>query len=491
MNNSFLLLLPISLPIVTGILIKALNIEDRLKRQWVTGISVVLNFIVLLYVLSLGELSFEIIEINEYLSIYLNIDDLSRLFTLLVSILWMFVTFYSYEYMKHEGMEVKYFSLLFISLGVMIGIGFSGNIFTFYLFYEFLTLSTFPLVMHSMKEESMAAAYKYLMYSLLGGTLVFIGMAFISQYGFTLEFIPGGVLNLDRIGNKEDISLFMYLLMFVGFGSKAGMFPLHDWLPKAHPVAPSSASALLSGIITKAGVLGIIRTTYYLFGTEFLIGTWAQNLIIATTLFTIFMGSMLAYKENLLKKRLAYSSVSQVSYVLFGLALMNVDGITGGGLHIVFHAFIKNVLFLCAGSIIYMTGKTHVDELKGIGKSMPITMWCFTLASLALIGIPPASGFVSKWYLAMGGLAYEIQWLGILAVAVLMMSALLTAGYLLSIVSTAFFPGPDFDYKNLKKQDPNNFMKIPMILLAVATIWFGMFPTQLIDFVTNIANNLL
>lgn len=491
MNSNFLLLVPILLPMIAGASIKLFKLEDRSTRQFFTSAVVIINAIILLYVLRMGDSSLELVKINNQLSILFRVDDLTRLFTVLASILWICATFYSFEYMKHEGMEVRFFTFFTMTLGVIIGVGFAGNLFTFYLFYELMTLITFPLVIHSMTKASIAAGVKYLIYSLFGAALVLLSGFFVYSYGGTLNFVPGGVLDLARVGDKTNLLLLIYVLAFIGFGSKGGMFPLHDWLPTAHPVAPAPASALLSGIITKACVLGIIRMTYFLFGADFIRGTWAQTVIIIFTLFTVFMGSMLAYKEKLFKRRLAYSSVSQVAYVLFGLALLNVDGFTGGLLHVVFHALIKNVLFLSSGAIIYMTHKTHVYDLKGIGKSMPVTMWCFTLASLALVGIPPASGFVSKWYLAMGGLGLENQILGIFGVSVLLISALLTAGYLISITTEAFFPGPDFDYKNLKNQDPNNFMKIPMIVLTIGTVVFGMFPTQLIDFIMNIAKGIL
>ena len=264
------------------------------------------------------------------------------------------------------------------------------------------------------------------------------------------------------------------------------MFPLHAWLPTAHPVAPSPASAVLSGIITKGGVIALIRVTYYLFGAEFLRGSWAQYAILTLAIITIFMGSMLAYKEKLLKKRLAYSTVSNVSYVVFGLMLLSPAGFMGALLQVVFHAVAKNILFLCAGAIIYKTGKTFVYEYRGLGKEMPIVMWTFALASLSLIGIPPTSGFVSKWYLAQGGLAPQVGALGITGVAILMVSALLTAGYLLPIIADAFFPGKDFDYGSMQKKEPNYLMTVPLVLLSIAVVMFGVLPGPLMETITNI-----
>ncbi|MBR2062227.1 MAG: proton-conducting membrane transporter, partial [Anaerotignum sp.] len=249
----------------------------------------------------------------------------------------------------------------------------------------------------------------------------------------------------------------------------------------------SPASAVLSGIITKGGVIAIIRVTYYLFGADFLRGSWAQTAVLLLSIITIFMGSMLAYKEKLLKKRLAYSTVSNVSYVVFGLMLLCPAGFMGALLQVVFHAVAKNILFLCAGAIIYKTHKTYVYELKGIGKEMPIVMWTFAFAALSLIGIPPTSGFVSKWYLAQGGLMPEFGALGITGVAILMVSELLTAGYLMPIVAEGFFPGKDFDYGSLKKKEPNYLMTVPRVLLSIAVVMFGVLPNTLIDVIGGIS----
>ena len=203
----------------------------------------------------------------------------------------------------------------------------------------------------------------------------------------------------------------------------------------------------MSGIIVKMGVLGMLRVVYYMFGAEFLRGTWVQTVWMILALITVFMGSMLAYREKVIKKRLAYSTVSQASYILFGMALLQPEALTGSLLHVTFHAFIKSALFMCAGAIIYKTGKTNVTELNGIGKKMPVTIWCYTFVSLALIGIPPTSGFISKWYLAIGSLKSGVsifEWLG---PVILLVSALLTAGYLLPITVHGFLPGEEFDYK--------------------------------------------
>ena len=488
MKGNILILIPVLLPILTGIIIKKQNIKTIHKM---VSTVTILNLLVLLGIFRLEEKALDLFKISNVISVKLAIDELSIFFTLLASIIWILVAFYSFEYMNHEKNQERYFRFFMMTLGVIIGLGFSGNMISFYLFYELMTLITFPLVIHSMNEESMKAGIKYLVYSFFGAALVLIGIIFTSYYGTTVDFLGGGILDLSRTSDIRNLMLIVYVLSFVGFGSKAGMFPLHGWLPTAHPVAPAPASGLLSGIITKAGVLGILRMTYYVYGADFIKGSWAQIFLLSLTIFTIFMGSMLAFKADLLKRRLAYSSVSQVSYVLFGLALLSPEGLIGGLLHLVFHALIKNILFLSVGAIIYKTGKHYIHEIKGIGKSMPINMWCFTLGSLALVGVPPLGGFISKYYLGLGGLGFLDYNLGFLGVVTLIVSAVLTAGYLIPIFRDAFFPGANFDYSKVERLEPSMNMIIPIIIMVGAVALLGIFPQELISFFTNIANSVI
>lgn len=465
MNGNVILLLPLVLPLVAGLVTGFLK-EERQRNLWVfialaaeTG---------LVWVLAFGDYSLEVWRLTERLAIAYHTDGLAKLFACLISTIWLLAAVFSMEYMKHEHKPARFFMFYTLSLGALMSLCFSANMMTMYLSYEFMTLLTLPLVIHEGTPEAVRAGMKYLGYSIFGAGLGLMGFFFLNTYCVTTDFMPGGTLDMAFINGRENLMLVVFFLMSLGFGCKAGMFPLHAWLPTAHPVAPSPASAVLSGVITKAGVIAIIRVTFYLFGADFLRGTWAQAALMTLAVVTVFMGSMLAYKEKLLKKRLAYSTVSQVSYVLFGLMLLSPVGFIGALLQVVFHAVAKNILFLSAGAIIYKTEKKYVYQYKGIGKEMPIVMWCFAIASLSLIGIPPVSGFVSKWYLAQGGLSSVFQALGITGVAVLMVSALLTAGYLLPIVVDAFFPGRDFDYTALRKKEPNYLMTVPLVLFSIA-----------------------
>jgi multicomponent Na+:H+ antiporter subunit D len=296
---------------------------------------------------------------------------------------------------------------------------------------------------------------------------------------------------MNAVSGNEGLMLIVAFSMIIGFSVKAGMFPLHAWLPTAHPVAPAPSSAVMSGIIVKMGVLGMIRVVYYLVGADFIRGTWVQTTWMTLALLTVFMGSMLAYREKIMKKRLAYSTVSQASYILFGLSLLQPAAMTGALLHVVFHAVIKSCLFLSAGAIIYKTHKTMVADLRGIGKEMPVSIWCYTFASAALIGIPPASGFISKWYLATGALASGIHIFSWLGPVVLLTSALLTAGYLLPITVNGFLPGADYDYAALEKKEPCVTMLLPLLILAVLAVALGLFPNPLTAYISQIAAGVL
>ncbi len=484
MSGTVLLLLPMILPFIFGLII-GFQKEEK-QRDILVFIAMAVEAGLVWY-LCMGDHSFLLWQITDRLSLAYHTDGLAKFFACLISTIWLIAAVFSMEYMKHEHKPERFFMFYTFSLGALMSLCFSENMMTLYLSYEFMTILTAPLVIHTGTPEAVRAGLKYLGYSFFGAGLGLMGFFFLNTYCETTSFVAGGTLDMALVAGNENLMLIVFFLMALGFGCKAGMFPLHAWLPTAHPVAPSPASAVLSGIITKGGVIAIIRVTYYLFGVDFLRGTWAQTALLVLSIVTIFMGSMLAYKEKLLKRRLAYSTVSNVSYVVFGLMLMCPAGFIGALMQVVFHAVAKNILFLCAGAIIYKTHKTFVYELKGIGKEMPIVMWTFALASLSLIGIPPTSGFVSKWYLAQGGLMPEAGVLGLVGVAILMVSALLTAGYLMSIILNAFFPGKDFNYASLQKKEPNYLMTVPLVLLSIVVVGFGMMPTPLLDIISSIS----
>lgn len=491
MGQSVLILFAIFVPILWGICILSKK-EFKTRRNLIAFVSIGLVVTTLLSfaILFIGDMQLYICAIGENMNIFFHTDKMGRIFMMIVTIVLPLVGVYAFEYMGHDEQEKRFFGFYLMVYGVLLALSYAGNIVTFYLFYEMMSIFSMPLVFHSRTKEAIMAGLKYLFYSLTGAYFVLFGIYFLNQYTTTLNFTAGGTLDMTKVSGNEGLLLVVAMSMIIGFGVKAGMVPLHAWLPNAHPIAPAPASAALSSIIVKMGVFGVMRVVYCLIGVDFLRGTWVQYTWIVLTLITIFMGSMLAYREKVFKKRLAYSTVSQVSYILFGMALMQPQALTGSLLHIMFHAVIKSVLFMSAGAIIYKCGIERVDEMRGIGKKMPKIMWCYTLCSLALIGIPPASGFVSKWYLATGSLATDIPIVSWLGPVILLISALLTAGYLLPITVDGFFPGPDFDYKHLEKKDPTKQMLVPMMILAALAILLGVFPNFFVEYMSDVVQLL-
>ena len=486
-----MLLLSILVPMAWGLMILlAPEIKSRRVLVALTGAGLaVAAALGLTTAVGGGELC--LFSFGKNLDLYFHVDDLGRLFAAVVILVWVMSGIHAFEYMKHEKEEKRYFGFYLLVFGVLHGLVFSGNMVTFYLFYEMMTLLSVPLILHSRTREAIMGGLKYLFYSLFGAYMVLFGLFFLNRYALTLNFVPGGALDPIAAVENKKLLLVVAFSMIMGLGVKAGMFPMHAWLPTAHPVAPAPASASMSGIIVKMGVLGMIRVVYYLIGDDFIRGSWVQTTWLILSLITVFMGSMLAYREKVMKKRLAYSTVSQASYILFGLALLQPQAMMGSLLHVVFHAVIKSCLFLSAGAIIYKTHKTNVEDLRGIGKEMPLTIWCYTLASAALIGIPPASGFISKWHLALGALDSGLGVFSWLGPVVLLVSALLTAGYLLPITVHGFLPGSDYDYAGLQKKEPNWVMLLPLVILAALAVLLGVFPGALTEFISGIAGAVI
>lgn len=501
------ILLPVLLSAVAGIYLLVGSFRNHLaegvdrsdqneaERKTVHLLSVailLLSAVLALLAAWTGDHSVTLFYLMKEIPIFFQMDDTGRLFVTFISIVWVCVGIYALVYMEHDGEEKRFFGCYLLVYAVLIALSFAGNLVTMYLFYELLTLSSMPLVLHNGSREAIMAALKYLFYSLCGAYLGLFAIFFLYPYCDTLTFTAGGTLNAALAQGHTGILLLAVFAALLGFGAKAGMLPLHAWLPTAHPVAPSPASAVLSGIIAKAGVLAVIRVVFYIVGPDFIRGTWVQTAWMILALITVFMGSLLAFREPVFKKRLAYSTVSQVSYILFGLSVLSPTAVSGALMHTVFHAFIKSALFLTAGVFLFRCGYTRVEELNGIGRKMPKTLWCYTFTSLALIGIPLTSGFVSKWYLAQGALEAELGVLSYAGPVILLISALLTAGYLLPVTIKGFFPGETYD-KGAQDGvlEPPAKMLLPLAILAVLTLLLGLFPNPLIDFAGRLASALM
>lgn len=486
-----MILFVILLPVIAGILVFLLPFKKRSHMEIFLEALVVLNSILVWYLLIHRPVEiFTLANFTGNLSISFQVDGMSMVFAGLVSALWPFATLYAFEYMTKEEHEKVFFMFYTMTYGVTLGISFAANLLTMYFFYELLTLVTVPLVMHTLTREAILASRKYLYYSLGGAAFAFIGLIFIIIYGNTINFVLGGVLNLEKIGGRTNILLLIYVIAFMGFGVKAAICPFNSWLPDAG-VAPTPVTALLHAVaVVKSGAFAIIRLTYYCFGTEFLKGTWAQNVVMLIVMFTIVYGCSRAVKETHLKRRLAYSTISNLSYILFGVTIMTPLGMVGALTHLIFHAVMKISAFFCAGAIMHQTDKHYVYELDGMGYKMPAVFGVFTISGLALMGVPGLAGFVSKWNLAAAAVesGNKIAFGGI---ACLLLSALLTAIYMLSIVARAFFPGKDFNMATLEGvKSPNWKMLVPLFVFTLFIVAFGFCSSSLVEFFTKVAAGL-
>ena len=486
-----MIILVILIPIIAGALVPMLSFKKRWHMEVFLESAVILNsFLVWYLLLHHSDSTFLLAHFTGDLSICFKVDGMGMVFAGLVSALWPFATLYAFEYMTKEEHEKIFFLFYTMTYGITLGIALSANLLTMYFFYELLTLVTVPLVMHTLTREAILASRKYLYYSLGGAAFAFIGLIMIIIYGTTTDFILGGVLDLTKIGGRTNVLLFVYVMAFLGFGVKAAVFPFNSWLPQAG-VAPTPVTALLHAVaVVKSGAFAIIRLTYYSFGVDFLKGTWAQTTVMLVVMFTIVYGWSRAVKETHLKRRLAYSTISNLSYILFGVTIMTPLGLVGALTHLIFHAVIKICSFFCAGAIIHQTEKQYVHELDGMGYRMPCVFGIFTVSALALMGVPGLAGFISKWNLASAA-AESGNPVAYLGIACLLISALLTAIYMLTIVVRAFFPGKDFDDSSIKEfKDPNWKMLLPLFVFIFFTIAFGLYSQPLTDFFRDVAAGL-
>lgn len=478
----------ILIPFIAGILVPVIPFEKRWQKEVFLETAVVLNSILVWYLLlHHSDSTFLLAHFTGNLNISFRVDGMGMVFAGLVSALWPFATLYAFEYMTKEKNENVFFLFYTLTYGVTLGIALAANLLTMYFFYELLTLVTVPLVMHTLTREAVLASRKYLYYSLGGAAFAFLGLIMVIVYGSTTDFIYGGVLDPAKIAGKTDVLLLIYVMAFFGFGVKAAVCPFNSWLPQAG-VAPTPVTALLHAVaVVKSGAFAILRLTYYSFGTDFLKGTWAQDVVMAVVMFTIVYGCSRAVKETHIKRRLAYSTISNLSYILFGAVIMTPLGLAGALTHLVFHAVMKISSFFCAGAVMHQTDRHYVHELDGLGYKMPLTFGIFTIAALALMGVPGLAGFISKWNLAQAAAesGNPLAWGG---VGCLLLSALLTAIYMLTIVVRAFFPGKDFDYSTVKEaKDPNWQMLLPLFAFTIAIIGFGFRSQPIVDFLLTVA----
>jgi multicomponent Na+:H+ antiporter subunit D len=336
--------------------------------------------------------------------------------------------------------------------------------------------------MHFMDEKARYAGRKYVVYALGGSAFAFIGIVFLLTYGTTLNFVYGGVLNPSLIGGHERGIQAAFVLAFFGFGVKAAIFPFSGWLPDAS-VAPTPVSALLHAVaVVKAGVFAVGRLIYFGFGAGFLRGSQAQNIVMFAAIVTIVYGASRALRTPHLKRRLAFSTVSNLSYISFSLTLMTPAGLVGALTHMVYHAVVKITMFCCAGSIIQKSGREYIYQFEGLGKKMPVVFGTFTVAALALIGLPPLGGFAGKWMICTAAVRSGDR-LAYVGIAALILSTLLTTLYMMTIFVRAWFPVGTVDNEALLPiHDPGKAMTIPLIILAALGVVLALFSNPLIEF---------
>lgn len=502
--SSVYLILPVVLPIVGGALTPLLHLSEKKRNLYLETLVLVTSALALLCVLRRPEEGFTMFHLTGNLDFALRLDGLGSMFTCLIATLWPLATLYAFEYMRHEKRTTSFFAFYTMTYGVTLGIAMAKNLVTMYLFYELLTLVSVYLVMHPMTRKALRASRVYLYYSIGGAAFAFFALVFVVIFGSTTDFIPGGVLDVGMIGGNTQMILVAYLLAFWGFGVKAAVFPFQGWLPRAS-VAPTPVTALLHAVaVVKSGAFAILRLTYFSFGARFLRGTWAQWVVMAAAMVTILYGSTMAVREAHWKRRLAYSTVSNLSYILLGSSMMSPAGLMAALSHMVFHAFMKISSFFCAGAVMHQTGKTYIYELDGLGRKMPVTFGCLTVASLSLVGIPLFAGFISKWniirsaFLCGMGQEGSISLLCFGAGGVLLYSALMTAVYMLTVLIRAYFPKVFQEGKEgreeadkdgetaLGAKDPNWMMVLPLLVFTAVIIGFGLHSQPLMDFLAAI-----
>lgn len=449
-------------------------------RDGVSVVASVIKFIIVIsmapLILAGGTIDLTLFEILPGVDFAFRVDALGMVFATISSLLWIFAALYSIGYMRSqkEKNQTRFFASFAVSLSAAVGGAFAANLFTLVIFYEILSLVTYPLVFHKENQDSWDGSKRYMVY-LVGASKSFLlaALALTYQLAGTFDFAPDGLFNsVDASGGILTIVYFCYLAGF----AKAAIMPFHAWLPAAM-VAPTPVSALLHAVaVVKMGVFCMLRVIFHVFGID-LMSTLGLGIVTAyLTSFTIIMASIYAMTRDDLKARLAYSTVSQLSYIILGAAMLTPMAAIGGIMHIAAHAFSKITLFFCAGSIYCASHRKKISDLSGIGKRLPLTMTAFFIGSLGMIGVPPTGGFISKWYLVVGSV--DAGQLGLLAV--LLVSAVLNAAYFLPISYTAFFE---------KEKTPTDkslvaaseireipMLAVPLLITALLSLILGLYP---------------
>lgn len=486
--TNYLPIFSILVSVLAAILIVLIGDKRPNLREAVSVIAGILKFsfvsMLIPPFLQREEIAIKIATILPGIELAFKVDGLGLLFAFGASFLWIITTFYSIGYMRglNEHAQTRYFACFALSLSSAMGIAFAANLFTMFIFYEALTVVTYPLVAHHEDKEGIEGGRQYIVY-LLGTAKIFLFAAIVITYIITgtLDFRKGGIFSEQIVESHKLILQILLVLYIYGF-NKSAVMPLHSWLPAAM-VAPTPVSALLHAVaVVKAGVFTVSRVLLYVFGGDTVIKIGMQDIVLFLTAFTIITGSLIAMRRDDFKARLAFSTVANLSYIIIGVAMFSAAGITGGLIHISMHAFSKITMFFVAGSVYVSTHVKKISELDGIGKVMPITMFSFFLATLSMIGIPIFAGFISKYNLALGALEIGRPEL----VLVFVVSSFLNAAYFLPISYRAFFRSPSYPTRWVGTKE-NYFCAIPLLITALFTIVWGLYPDFLLEIVRRVA----
>jgi formate hydrogenlyase subunit 3/multisubunit Na+/H+ antiporter MnhD subunit len=483
--NSWILPLIVAIPFVaTGIIILLDKRPDA--REGVSLIAAILTFLLCIFVLpsAFAEVpqSSPILQVLPGLTIHLFADALGLLFACIASGLWIITTVYNIGYMRGRGEhgQTRYYACFAITIGAVMGVALSTNLFSLFVFYEILAIAAYPLVVHTETREAMAAGQKYLIYTQGGGVAILAGMMTLLGMGSSLDFVAGGNPGITALAPVY--ARLAFFLLFAGFGVKAALVPLHGWLPTAM-VAPTPVSGLLHAVaVVNTGVFGIFRLMWDIYGPEAMIGLGLRDIVIAAAVITIITGSLLALRQDDFKLRLAYSTVSQLSYMILGAAVLLPAGITGVpdslrtaaviGATYAFtaHALGKLTMFFVAGAVAVETGRTKISQLDGLGRKMPWEFGAFTLATLSMVGLPPMAGFIAKWYLTLGvGSGYPGEWWILL---ILVTASVLNLAYFLPVIIRAFSHSGDAEIPAVRWS-----LKGPVLMAATGTLLLGVWTT--------------
>jgi multicomponent Na+:H+ antiporter subunit D len=471
------LFLVVVIPLICAFLIAVINEKSRFLRNLFVLAPGIINFILVSYLawvgLNGGEYTLNLVDLP-YFALKFRADMFSVYMALSMTFLWILTDIYSFGYMAHEHAQTRYYAALTINLTAAMGIVFASNLVTFFIFFEMLTLCVYPLVIHEETEEAYNAGIMYGVYLLTGGASVLFGIVTVYSLTGSINFVPGGI---PALASQSKLALIILFILFTfGFGFKSGLVPLHTWLPNAM-VAPTPISAVLHAVaVVNVGVFGFIRIIYNIFGVELFQKMGFNYVLAVLASITIIYAAVMGLRQKEIKRMLAMSTINQLSFMIIGVVCIPLIGKLGGLLHIYYHAFMKITLFYCAGAIITQSKNKYVTKMSGLAKHMPITMTCFTITAIGIIGLPPVCGWVSKWYMMKGYFAQK----EVVFPLILILSGIIELGFFAPPIMAAFFkeeePGVfqfEQDTTKLGSEAPWT-MWLPIVIVALFSVIFGL-----------------